>query len=124
MGGGLEDVVDAAVDAYVAAWNATEPAERRRLLDDAVADDFVFEGPTGAFKGREAVAAFVGEMQERMPSTEVVRTGPAAVARPFVEFGWEIRNTVSGARLLGGVDAAEVDDDGRLTRVEMKHMEA
>ena len=120
MGGGLEDVVSA----YVAAWNAADPAERRRLLDEAVTDDFVFEGPTGAYKGRDAVANFIAEMQERMPSTEVVRTGPATAAGAFAEFGWEIRSTASGARLLGGADEADVGGDGRLTRVEMKRMEA
>jgi len=120
LGGGPEDVVDA----YVAAWNAIEPTERRRLLDDSVTDDFVFSGPTGEFKGRDAVDTFIAAMQERMPSTAVLRTGPATVAGPFVEFGWEIRNTASGARVLGGTDGAEVGADGRLTRVEMKHMEA
>jgi hypothetical protein len=119
VGGGVEEVVNA----YVAAWNATEPSERRRLLDDAVADDFVFAGPTGQFKGREAVGTFIAAMQERMPSTEVVRTGPATVAATFVEFGWEIR-TSAGVRLLGGADWAETGDDGRLTRVEMKSMHA
>jgi hypothetical protein len=120
VGGALEDVVDA----YVAAWNALDPVVRQRLLADAVCDDFVFSGPTGDFKGREAVDTFIAAMQERMPSTEVVRTGPATIAVPYVEFGWEIRNTLSGARLLGGADAAEVGADGRLTRVEMKQMEA
>lgn len=124
MGGGVELGLEQIVDAYVAAWNATDPVERRRLLDDAVSDDFVFEGPTGAFKGREAVGAFIGEMQQRMPSTEVVRSGAATAAGTFVEFGWEIRNTATGARLLGGADWADVADDGRLSRVEMKHMEA
>ena len=120
MAGGLEDVVDA----YVAAWNALHPAERRRLLDDSVTEDFVFSGPTGEFKGRDAVGTFIAAMQERMPSTEVVRAGRATSAGPFVEFEWEIRNTLSGARLLGGVDAGEVAADGRLSRVEMKQMEA
>ncbi len=118
--GGLERVVDA----YVAAWNAAAPSDRRALLEEAVTDDFVFEGPTGSFKGREAVVGFIAEMQQRMPCTEVVRRGPATAAGAFVEFGWEIRNTASGARLLGGADWADVGDDGRLTRVEMKHMEA
>ncbi len=120
MRGGLEKVVDA----YVAAWNATDPAARQRLLDGSVTDDFVFSGPTGEFKGREAVDAFIAAMQERMPATEVVRTGPATAAARYVEFGWELRNASTGARLLAGADGAEVGADGRLARVEMKHMEA
>lgn len=119
VGGGVEDIVDA----YVDAWNAVAPDERQRLLDHAVTDDFVFSGPTGQFKGRVAVGAFIADMQARMPSTEVVRCGPATVAASFVEFGWEIR-TAAGVRLLGGADWAEVGGDGRLSRVEMKSMEA
>ena len=109
--------------AYVAAWNAIDPAERQELLDGAVTDDFVFEGPTGRFKGRDAVSDFIGEMQVRMPATEVVRTGPATVAASFVEFDWEIRSA-AGGRLLGGTDSADLGDDGRLARVEMKQMQA
>lgn len=117
--GALEEVVDA----YVAAWNAVDPSERQRLLDKAVADDFVFEGPTGRFAGRAAVDDLITAMQERMPSTSVVRVGDAEAAGPFLEFGWEIR-TSAGARVLAGIDAGEVGDDGRLTRVEMKSMGA
>ena len=116
--------LEAVVDAYVAAWNALDPSERRSLLEDSVTDDFVFSGPTGEFKGVDAVDTFIANMQERMPATAVVRTGAATVALPYVEFGWEIRNTSTGARLLGGTDGAEVGADGRLTRVEMKSMEA
>ena len=115
--------LEAVVDAYVAAWNALDPAARRSFLEDSVTDDFVFSGPTGEFKGMDAVDTFIANMQERMPTTEVVRTGAASVAPPYVEFRWEIRNTSSGVRLLGGVDGAEVGPDGRLTRVEMKSME-
>lgn len=111
------------VDAYVAAWNEVDRAERDRLLDEATTDDFVFEGPTGRFKGRAAVDGLIAAMQERMPSATVVRVGPAEAVEPFVTFGWEIR-TSGGARLLGGVDAGELGPDGRLIRVEMQSMEA
>jgi hypothetical protein len=117
--GGLEQVLDA----YVAAWNAIEPSARQRLLDEAVTGDFVFEGPTGRFGGREAVDKLIAAMQERMPSTSVVRIGPGEAVDGWVEFGWEIRSD-AGARLLGGTDVGELGPDGRLTRVEMKHMEA
>jgi hypothetical protein len=115
----VEDVVDA----YVAAWNAVDPSERQRLLDKAVADEFVFEGPTGRFAGRVAVDELIAAMQERMPSASVFRVGAAEAAGPYVEFGWEIR-TSAGARLLAGTDVGEVGQDGRLTRVEMKSMGA
>lgn len=111
------------VDAYVAAWNEVDPAERDRLLDEATTDDFVFEGPTGRFKGRAAVDGLIAAMQERMPSATVVRVGSAEAVDPFVTFGWEIR-TEAGARVLAGVDAGELGPDGRLTRVEMQSMEA
>lgn len=113
MSGGLERVIDA----YIAAWNEPGAARRARLLDQAVVEDFVFEGPTGHFRGRKAVEDLIAAMRERMPGTEVVRTG--GVHGQPARFGWQIR-TLSGQPLLAGTDRAEVGKDGRLVRVEME----
>ena len=105
------------IDAYVAAWNEPDAATRAQLLDQAVVDDFVFEGPNGHFRGREAVDKLIAAMQQRMPGTEVVRVGEAD-GDP-ARFGWQIRTT-GGQPLLAGTDLAEVGQDGRLRRVEME----
>ncbi|MGH9278793.1 MAG: nuclear transport factor 2 family protein [Acidimicrobiales bacterium] len=117
MSGGLERVIDA----YVAAWNEPDAAARAKLLDEAVVDEFVFEGPSGHFRGRPAVEELIAAMRERMPGTEVIRIGDCIVRAGGEppRFGWEIR-TVSGQPLLAGTDKAEVGDDGRLRRVEME----
>jgi hypothetical protein len=113
MSGALERVIDA----YVAAWNEPDAAARAKLLAEAVADDFVFEGPTGHFRGRQAVEDLITATRERMPGTEVVRTGPVSTEAP--RFAWQIR-TASGQPLLAGTDLAELAGDGRLRRVEME----
>lgn len=114
----MTGTVEYLLDAYVAAWNERDGVARAALLDQAVADDFLFEGPTGRFKGRHAVDELIAALQERMPGALVVRTGPIAATEP-VRFPWEIRRE-SGERLLGGTDVAEIGEDGRLRRIAME----
>lgn len=106
----LED----AVDGYIAAWNEPDPLVRRDLLVQSVADDFEFTGPTGTFRGRDAVEGLIVALQTRIAGASVVRLGPVAGGT----FRWAIV-TSAGAALLGGVDAVEAAGDGRLARVSV-----
>ena len=106
--------LEEAVDGYVAAWNEPDPVVRAALLAAAVTDDFEFTGPTGTFKGREAVEGLIVALQTRMAGANVARLGPVDGG----VFRWSII-TSTGATLLEGVDEVEAAPDGRLSRISV-----
>ncbi|HEX2047222.1 MAG TPA: nuclear transport factor 2 family protein [Acidimicrobiales bacterium] len=106
--------LEAAVDGYVAAWNEPDPLVRAQLLAASVTDGFEFTGPTGTFRGREAVEGLIVALQSRLAGATVVRLGPVEDGT----FRWAIV-AEGGATLLEGVDHAEAAPDGRLTRISV-----
>ena len=106
--------LEQAVDGYVAAWNEPDPVVRSQLLAAAVTDDFEFAGPTGTFRGREAVEGLIVALQTRLAGAAVARLGPVESGT----FRWAIV-TVGGVTVLEGVDEVEAADDGRLCRISV-----
>jgi len=104
--------VQAAVDAYVAAYQEND----RNAFLDAFADDGVIIDPVGtpAHAGREARGAFwdtVHQLTERMTFDvkDVVVCGSEAA----MVFGIHA-STVDAGIVLDAVDIFEVDDDGKI----------
>jgi hypothetical protein len=106
--------LEQAVDAYVAAWNEVDPVVRAELLAASVDRDFEFVGPTGTFRGRDAVEGLIVALQSRLGGAMVVRLGAVEAG----SFRWAIATT-DGSRLLEGVDEVEAGADGRLTRISV-----
>ena len=106
--------LERAVDGYVAAWNEPDPVVRAELLTAAVTDDFEFTGPTGTFRGRNAVEGLIVALQTRMAGATVARIGPVDGGI----FPWSIV-TSTGATVLEGVDEVEAAPDGRLCRISV-----
>ncbi len=110
------------VDAYLQAWNERDEAIRRQLLQEAVTDDCELAGPTGTFRGRDAILGLIAALQGRAGDAVMARSGPVENAPvenaddengSVIRFDWQIR-TPSGDTLLGGTDAVEIAADGRL----------
>lgn len=106
--------LERAVDGYVAAWNEADPVLRSELLAGAVTDDFELTGPTGTFRGRDAVEGLIVALQSRMAGATVARLGPVEGGM----FRWAMV-TAAGSTLLEGVDEVEVGADGRLCRISV-----
>lgn len=109
--------VEQVLDAYVAAWNEADEAERRQLLEVALADEARFVGPTGTFTGREAIAGLIAGIRSRMPGASVLRTAPPELAGD-IRFAWQVRSGDGGV-VMQGSDRVELDGHGRLVLVEM-----
>ena len=104
--------VQAAVDAYVAAYTAND----RDAFLDAFADDGVIEDPVGtpAHRGRDARGAFwdtVHQLTERMAFDvkDVVVCGSEAAMVFRIHAG-----TANAGIALDAVDIFQVDDDGKI----------
>ena len=104
--------LEQAIDGYIAAWNQPDPVLRASLLSAAVTDDFEFTGPTGTFRGRDAVEGLIVALQTRMAGATVARLGPVDGGA----FRWTIVSA-SGTTLLDGSDVVEAAPDGRLRRI-------
>lgn len=105
--------MEAAVDAYVAAWNAPDHQSRGDLLVQALAQDATFQGPTGTFRGRDAVAGLIVALRGRMGDATVTRTGPMAPAGEGFRFGWRVHRS-DGSTLMEGTDEVSPTPDGQL----------
>lgn len=123
----IQPDVTAVVDAYLQAWNERDESERRRLLQEAVTDDCELTGPTGTFRGRDAILGLIVALQGRAGDAVMARSGPVGTEPEEVgpeeggpdegggaiRFAWQVR-TLSGDALLEGSDTVEVAADGRL----------
>ena len=108
--------VEAAVDAYVAAWNTGDVAARRGLLAAAVTDDCEYAGPTGRTVGRDELDAAIAEARDYLPGACVQRAGAVEAHGAQSRFRWAVVGP-GGGPLIQGTDVVETGPDGRLKRI-------
>ncbi|MGH9190477.1 MAG: nuclear transport factor 2 family protein [Acidimicrobiales bacterium] len=106
--------LETAVDGYLKAWNERDATARAAELDEALADDAEMTGPTGTFKGREAIDRLIVAMQDRMAGARIVRVGEM----DGLTFAWQVLSPV-GDVLLSGHDQVETAPDGRLLDIRV-----
>jgi len=79
---------DATATAYLAAWNETDAAARRRLIADAWTADATYVDPMGAAEGPAALDATIAAVHERFPGFRFALLGDADGHGPNVRFTW------------------------------------
>jgi hypothetical protein len=104
------------VQSYGSAWNTSDEAERRALLEKAWADDGVYADPMGRAEGRDALVAHIAGFQEQMPGNRIVLTSGVDQHGNVLRFGWEMQGP-DGATLMEGVDFGTLAADGRLASI-------
>jgi hypothetical protein len=109
--------VDAVVQAYVEAWNKTDPADRDDLLAHAVVDEVEVIEPPRRFQGRAALAERIVAFGNAWPGARIEITTNIDEHHEFARYGWRIADAQK--ELLTGTDVVERADDGRLRRVLM-----
>jgi hypothetical protein len=110
--------VDTVIETYDRAWNASDPDERRRLLEAALTDDCELIEPRGRFLGRTAIFERISGFSERFPGARVDVTTHVDGHNGFARYGWRITDR-DGTLLLDGIDVVERAADGKLHRVIM-----
>lgn len=110
--------VDPIIQMYDEAWNTSDVAERRRLLDEALTEDCELVEPRGRFCGRDAIIDRITGFAERFPGATVDITSKVDEHNGVGRYGWKIVNR-DGSELLRGIDVVERATDGRLRRVVM-----
>lgn len=103
---------------YDAAWNATDPEERRRLLDASLTDGCELIEPQGRFSGRSAIDERITGFSSRFPGARVDITTAVDEHNGFARYGWRIVDR-DGALILDGTDVVQRGPDQRLERIVM-----
>lgn len=107
---------DTIVKAYVAAWAASDEAERRRHIETAWSEDGRYRDPTADVVGRESLSRHIAGFHQRFPGASIVLTSGVAHHHGRLYFTWKMIGA-DGTTLLEGCDFGELDDDGRLSGI-------
>ncbi|MER5641678.1 nuclear transport factor 2 family protein [Kitasatospora sp. NPDC002227] len=100
---------------YIATWNETDPAARRKLVDELWAEDGRYTDPLVDLLGREAIAGAIGAVQAQFPGF-VFTLGPVDAHHHLARFTW-LLGPAGGEALVVGFDVLTVDGQGRVDRV-------
>ncbi|MFC4020346.1 nuclear transport factor 2 family protein [Micromonospora sp. GCM10011542] len=107
---------DQLAERYIAIWNETEPARRRKDIDDLWAPEGRYVDPLAVAEGRAAIDATIAAVQSQFPGMMFRLAGPVDGHHNQVRFTWALGPQDGEAQIVG-FDVAVIDDNGRLTQV-------
>jgi len=105
-----------AVDAYVDAWNSSEPETSRRLVEQAMTKDALMAYPSFEERGWESISERMATSRQQFPGFRIDLTSNVEEHHGWVRFGWRMLDA-GGSVLSEGEDVGELDGDGRFTRM-------
>ncbi len=103
-------------DRYLAAWNQTDPAARRALVEELFTEDVRYTDPLADVEGRAALDATIAAVQEQFPGFVFRLAGPVDAHHDQVRFTWHL-GPEDGEPPVTGSDVAVTAGDGRIRTV-------
>jgi uncharacterized protein YndB with AHSA1/START domain len=103
-------------DKWFAAWNETDPARRRELIQACATPDVTFHDDFAAVSGYEDLDGHIAASQVFMPAARVERVGEPARSHGNALVRWQVRDA-QGSVTGKGVKSVAFGPDGRMTRV-------
>ena len=97
---------------YLETWNETDPAARRKAIDELWAEDGVYTDPMAVAAGRDAIDATIAAVQGQFSGLAFTLAGPVDAHHDIARFTWSL-----GDELVIGFDVLVLDDDGRIARI-------
>jgi hypothetical protein len=104
------------VERYLAAWNETDAATRRRAIDATWAADATYVDPLVSVAGRDAIDATIAAVQQQFDGLTFSLAGPVDAHHDVARFTWAL-GAPGDEPLVVGFDVALATDDGRLRAV-------
>ena len=104
------------LEAMLAMWNEPESARVRTHVDSLFTEDVIFIDPTHSIVGHDAFEAMVHKVQSEIPGAAYTRASAVDSHHGLHRYHWEIHQ--EGKRLLEGFDVTEIEEGGRISRVE------
>jgi hypothetical protein len=100
------------VTRYLQTWNETDPAARRKAIDELWAPDGSYTDPMAVATGRDEIDATIGAVQGQFPGLAFSLAGPVDAHHDIARFTWSL-----GDDLVIGFDVLVLDEEGRISRV-------
>jgi SnoaL-like domain len=104
----------AAIDRFIEAWNVSDPAERRRLLEETCASEIEISSPYGEYRGVDRQLEEISQFRKQFPNGRctfrILSLHHSSLLQAWTtEFG--------GARPpLSGIDCVQFNAEGRIVR--------
>jgi hypothetical protein len=100
------------VASYLETWNETDPAARRKAIDELWAPDGVYTDPMAVAEGRDQIDATIAAVQGQFPGLAFTLAGPVDAHHDTARFTWSL-----GDELVIGFDVLVLDAAGQISRV-------
>jgi hypothetical protein len=101
---------------YFECWNETDPAARRKLIDETWAADASYIDPLGEAHGRDAIDATIATVQDQFPGLVFTLAGPVDAHHRRARFAWGLGPEGSEPLVLG-FDVAVADEQDKIVSV-------
>jgi len=101
---------------YIAAWNETDPAARRALIDEVWSADGRYIDPLAEVAGHDQIDAVIAAVQAQFPGMTFRLAGAVDAHHDQARFTWEL-GPAGTEPVIVGFDVAQRDADGRLALV-------
>ena len=97
---------------YLQTWNETDPAARRKAIDDLWAPDGVYSDPMATAEGRDQIDATIAAVQGQFAGLAFTLASPVDAHDDVARFTWNL-----GDEFVVGFDVLVLDADGRIANV-------
>ena len=104
------------IDTYLEAYGEVDTARRDELIAQVWAADGRLADPPFEGEGHAGISALSDVVFEHFPGHAFRRTTGIDEHHGVARYGWELVGA-DGTVAVGGIDIAEIGDDGRLVRV-------
>jgi hypothetical protein len=104
--------VNDTVARYLETWNETDPAARRKAIDELWAEGGVYTDPIAAAEGRDQIDAMIAAVQGQFAGLAFTLASPVDAHHDIARFTWSL-----GDGLVIGFDVLVLDADGRISKV-------
>jgi hypothetical protein len=99
------------IERYLAAWNETDAAKRRSLVDEVWAPDGRYTDPLADVRGREAIDALIGAVQQQFPGFVFTLGGAVDAHHDQARFSWHLGPEGAPEPVVIGFDVAVVEQN-------------
>lgn len=113
----MTNQIEHTVERYLAAWNETDPAHRRALVDELFAESAVYADPLVDVSGRERIDETIAAAQQQLGGLKLSLAGRVDAHHDICRFGWEVFAPGSNEPLVVGFDVIVVAQNGQVQRV-------
>lgn len=95
-------------DRYLAAWNASDPAVRRRAVEQAFTPDVTYVDPLVDVRGTDQLEATIAAVQDQFPGFVFTLLGNVDSHHDVVRFRWGL-GPAGAEPVVEGSDVAATD---------------